>query len=93
MISTPDPHNISGDMALDNHASIQIAAEHSGDNLQYLRRLPCTGSIEGLTNGQVWLVEIASLDAHLPQVRETDDSQESIMFVPAPAVDIHLPLC
>lgn len=73
MMSTSDPHDISDDMVLDNHVSIQTAAEYSGYDLQYLRRLLRTGSIKGLKIGQVWLVEIASLDAYLTQVRETND--------------------
>ncbi len=51
----------------------KTAAECSGYNLQYLRRLLRTGSIEGLKIGQVWLVEIASLDAYLAEVRKTSD--------------------
>ena len=72
-MSFSNSHDISDDMVLDNHVSIQTAAEYSGYNLQYLRRLLRAGSIDGLKIGQVWLVEIASLDAYLTQVRKSND--------------------
>jgi excisionase family DNA binding protein len=58
---------------LDNHMSIQAAAEYSGYNLQYLRRIVRQGEVEGVKVGQVWLVDLASLDAYLKRVQNTDD--------------------
>jgi excisionase family DNA binding protein len=62
-----------GGQVLDNHMSIQVAAEYSGYNLQYLRRIVRKGEVEGVKVGQVWLVNLASLDAYLKRVQNTDD--------------------
>jgi excisionase family DNA binding protein len=62
-----------GSAVLDNHMSIQAAAEYSGYNLQYLRRIVRKGEVEGVKVGQVWLVNLASLDAYLKRVQNTDD--------------------
>jgi excisionase family DNA binding protein len=58
---------------LDNHMSIQAAAEYSGYNLQYLRRIVRKGEVEGVKVGQVWLVDLTSLDAYLERAKKTDD--------------------
>jgi excisionase family DNA binding protein len=60
-------------LVLDNHMSIQAAAEYSGYNLQYLRRIVRKGEVEGVKIGQVWLVDLASLDAYLKRVQSTND--------------------
>jgi len=60
-------------LVLDNHMSIQAASEYSGYNLQYLRRIVRKGEVEGVKVGQVWLVNLASLDAYLKRVQNTDD--------------------
>ncbi len=57
----------------DAYMPAQAAAEYSGYNLQYIRRLLSSGSLEGVKVGQVWLVKIASLDAYLKSLRKTDD--------------------
>ena len=38
---------------LDNHMSIQAAAEYSGYNLQYLRRIVRKGEVEGVKDVEV----------------------------------------
>jgi len=58
---------------LDNHLSINDAAGYSGYNLQYLRRLVRAGAIRAVKIGQMWLVDIRSLDAYLRSVRHTED--------------------
>jgi excisionase family DNA binding protein len=73
MTAFSDLHDVSAGVVLDNHMSIQAAAQYSGYNLQYLRRLLRAGAIKGLKVGQVWLVKIASLDAYLEQVRALGD--------------------
>ena len=67
------PHDISAGVVLDNHMSTQAAAEYSGYNVQYFRRLMRAGVIDGIKVGQMWLVNIDSLDAYLKSVRQTDD--------------------
>lgn len=51
----------------------QDAATYSGYNLQYIRRLLNSGTIDGIKVGQVWLVKVASLDAYLRSVRQSND--------------------
>ena len=70
-LSSPSSSSVSA--VLDNHMSIQAAAEYSGYNLQYLRRIVRKGEVEGVKVGQVWLVNLASLDAYLKRVQNTDD--------------------
>ena len=67
------PHEKPVDSVLDNHMSIQAAAEYSNYNLQYLRRLVRQGEVEGVKVGQVWLVNVASLEAYLNRVQNMDD--------------------
>ena len=50
-------------VVLDRHLSVRAAAESSGCNEQYLRRLLRTGQLQGVKIGQVWLIRLASLDA------------------------------
>jgi excisionase family DNA binding protein len=73
MSATSTPHDGPTGVVLDTHMSVQAAAEYSGYNVQYLRRLVRRGEVEGVKVGQVWLVAIASLDAHLKRVQSTDD--------------------
>ena len=69
----PSPQGNSAGALLDNHLSVQAAAEFSGYNVQYLRRLVRSGEVEGVKIGQMWLVDVASLEAYLKRVRNTDD--------------------
>ena len=57
----------------DAYMPAQAAAEYSGYNLQYIRRLLNSGSVEGRKVGQVWLVKVSSLDSYLKSVRTSDD--------------------
>lgn len=58
---------------LDNHMSLQDAAQYSGYNIQYLRRLVRGGTIFGRKVGQVWLIEVSSLDLYLKSVKDAVD--------------------
>lgn len=60
-------------ITLDNHMSIQAAAEYSGYNEQYLRRLAKAGAVKGIKIGQMWLVTVDSLDAYLKSIRDVND--------------------
>ena len=53
--------------------SVRAAAEYSGYNVQYLRRLLRFGELDGIKIGQVWLVRIASLDLYLERASGRDD--------------------
>jgi hypothetical protein len=52
---------------LENYISVKAAAEYSGYNLQYLRRLLRLGKLEGIKVDQVWLIAMASFEAYLAQ--------------------------
>jgi excisionase family DNA binding protein len=56
--------NLAGTV-LEKHLSVKAAAEAFGYNGQYLRRLLRAGRLQGVKIGQVWLIKIASLEAHL----------------------------
>jgi len=60
---------------LNNHISVQVAAEYSGYGLQYLRRLLRNGKLEGIKIGQLWLVNKGALDSCLNQARNTTDQR------------------
>jgi len=59
------PHEGLVGAVLEKHLSVKAAAEYSGYNGQYLRRLLRVGRLEGKRIGQVWLIKLSSLEAHL----------------------------
>jgi excisionase family DNA binding protein len=72
-MNTPNPQDISTGVVLDNYMSIDAAVEYSGYNAQYFRKLMRKGVIEGVKIGQVWLVNIESLDTYLEGIRKSGD--------------------
>ena len=60
-------------VVLEKHLSAKAAAEYSGYNGQYLRRLLRTGRIQGVKIGQIWLIRLASLEAHLRKGQTVQD--------------------
>ncbi len=44
------------------YITVQAAAEVTGYNIQYLRRLLRSGTLEGVKIGQMWLTELDALD-------------------------------
>jgi excisionase family DNA binding protein len=59
------PQVDSPEIVLEKHISVKAAAEFSGYDIQYLRRLLRIGHLEGIKIGQVWLIKLASLDAYM----------------------------
>ena len=55
------------------HITVQAAAEATGYNIQYLRRLLRSGALEGVKIGQMWLIEMDALEAYLKHVESTSD--------------------
>ncbi len=47
---------VSPQVVVDNHISVQAAADFSGYSLQYIRRLLRCGKLEGFKIGQVCLI-------------------------------------
>ena len=60
---------------LNNHISVQVAAEYSGNSLQYLRRLLRNSKIEGIKIGQLWLVDKGALDIYIENAQDATDQR------------------
>ena len=60
-----DPQVDFPEIVLTEHISVKAAAEFSGYNIQYLRRLLRNGRLAGIKIGQVWLILIDSLETYL----------------------------
>ena len=58
---------------INNHITVQAAAEANGCNIQYLRRLLRSGKLEGIKIGQMWLIEMQSLEMYLQHVKNSSD--------------------
>ncbi len=73
MSAFSDPQNPSAGVVSGDYMSIDAAAEYSGYNPQYFRRLMRQGVISGIKLGQVWVVSVESLQAYLNQVCGSGD--------------------
>jgi len=58
---------------VNRHITVQVAAEVTGYNIQYLRRLLRSGTLEGVKIGQMWLIDMESLEMYLKHVELTSD--------------------
>jgi len=58
-----------------NCISVNIAAFHSGYNVQYLRRLLRDGKLSGVKLGQTWLIDMRTFEAYLAKVQQTNDKR------------------
>ena len=56
---------VTTEKALNNLITVQTAAEISGYNIQYLRRLLRTGKLDAVKIGQLWLIQLTSLETYL----------------------------
>jgi hypothetical protein len=75
MVSTL-PHDGLTGIILEQHLSGRAASQHFGYNEQYLRRLRRSGRLEGAKIGRVWLIKLASLEAHL-RCRQMEQERRS----------------
>ena len=66
---SPNPNFI----ILDNFITVQAAAEVTGYNIQYLRRLLRAGKLGNIKVGQIWLIKLDSLGAYIQKIRGTKD--------------------
>ena len=55
------------------HITVQAAADVTGYNIQYLRRLLRSGLLRGIKIGQMWLIDMESLEAYLTHAKSTSD--------------------
>jgi len=60
-------------LIIQRHITVQNAAEVTGYNIQYLRRILRSGTLKGIKIGQMWLIEMESLEAYLERVKSTSD--------------------
>jgi len=60
-------------VVVNNHISVQAAADFSGYSLQYIRRLLRYGKLAGLKIGQVWLIEKSAFKAYLEMAVQATD--------------------
>ena len=58
---------------VNNHISVQVAADYSGYSLQYLRRLLRIGRLESIKIGQVWLIEKTTFETYLENAIQATD--------------------
>jgi excisionase family DNA binding protein len=70
---SPHAINTASSEQPETYMPAQEAAEYSGYNLQYIRRLLSRGIVNGRKVGQVWLVRVSSLDEYLASIRGSDD--------------------
>jgi len=55
------------------HITVQAAAEVTGYNIQYLRRMLRSGALKGVKIGQMWLIDMESLEAYFKHVENASD--------------------
>ena len=58
---------------VNRHITVQAAAEVTGYNIQYLRRMLRSGVLEGVKIGQMWLIEMDALETYLQHAESTSD--------------------
>jgi len=58
---------------VNQHTTVQTAAEVTGYNIQYLRRILRSGALKGIKIGQIWLIDMESLLAYLERVESIAD--------------------
>jgi hypothetical protein len=56
---------------VNRHITVQVAAEVTGYNIQYLRRILRSGMLKGIKIGQMWLIEME--EAYLKRVETASD--------------------
>jgi hypothetical protein len=72
-LNTQIPTNLSTEKTIVNHISVQAATEISGYNSQYLRRLLRGGKLDGIKVGQVWLIDLVSLQTYFSYAISSTD--------------------
>ena len=72
-LNTQTPTILSTEQVIVNHISVQAATEISGYNAQYLRRLLRAGKLDGVKVGQVWLVNLDSLQEYFGSALSSSD--------------------
>ena len=71
--STNISHKSHTGFLITGHVTVEAAADVTGYNIQYLRRLLRSGKPGGIKIGQLWLIEMQSLETYLQHVESTSD--------------------
>jgi excisionase family DNA binding protein len=58
---------------IDNHITVQEASEITGYNVQYLRRLLRAEKLDAIKVGQIWLINLASLQIYFIHAISSND--------------------
>ena len=58
---------------INRHVTVQAAADVTGYNIQYLRRMLRSGVLRGIKIGQLWLIEMQSLEMYLQHIESSSD--------------------
>lgn len=69
--------NVNSNLLINNHTSVKDASTLSGYSTQYIRRLLRLDRLAGKKIGQVWLVEIDSLNDYLNHALKSVDQRFS----------------
>ena len=75
-MSSLDKHNptqFTTTQLINNHITVQVAAEITGYNVQYLRRLLRAQRMEAIKIGQIWLVDLVSLQEYFGSALRSND--------------------
>jgi len=76
MFSFNSPNNsqqVHNGILVNRHITVQAAADATGYNSQYLRRILRSGTLKGHKIGQMWLIEMDALEAYLKRLETTSD--------------------
>ncbi|MBN2044624.1 MAG: helix-turn-helix domain-containing protein [Anaerolineales bacterium] len=65
--------SVSIPLVVNNHITVQAAADYSGYSLQYIRCLLRCGKLAGLKIGQVWLIDKSAFVDYLEKTTKTTD--------------------
>jgi hypothetical protein len=60
-------------IVFNNCITVKDAAFHSRYNIQYLRRMLRSGARSGVRIGQMWLIEMSTLETYLNRVENSSD--------------------
>jgi excisionase family DNA binding protein len=58
---------------INQHITVQAAAEATGYNIQYLRRMLRSAPLKGVKIGQMWLIKADALEPYLNRQENTSD--------------------
>ena len=64
---------IDNSLIIQKYLTAKNAAVTTGYNIQYLRRLLRSGTLEGIKIGHIWLIKLESLEVYFQRVETTSD--------------------